>query len=138
MILGNDGQAKNYSILIGGRGIIRLVPLYDLASALPYNDMDFQKLKLAMRIGKDYKLRQIGARQWLQLASRVRFDPTKFLQRIPRFAETTPQEAFVVRDQMKENGLSHDAIDRLYDRLQRRCASCFDSVQHNLSQSTTH
>ena len=138
MILGNDGHAKNYSILIGSRGIIRLVPLYDLASALPYNDMDFQKLKLAMRIGKDYKLRDIGARQWLQLASRVCFDPKKFLQIMSRFAVTTPQEVFIVRDQMKENGLSHDAIDRLYDRLQRRCVSCFESIQHKLNQSTTH
>ncbi|WLA95960.1 MULTISPECIES: hypothetical protein [Bradyrhizobium] len=39
---------------------VRLAPLYDIASILPYDDVDLQKMKLAMKIGGEYKLGQIG------------------------------------------------------------------------------
>lgn len=40
LIAGTDAHAKNYSVLIGPSGRVCLAPLYDLASALPYDDMD--------------------------------------------------------------------------------------------------
>jgi len=36
LIGGTDAHAKNYSILIGSGGVVRLAPLYDVASILPY------------------------------------------------------------------------------------------------------
>jgi serine/threonine-protein kinase HipA len=36
IILGTDAHAKNYSLLIGANQKVRLAPLYDLSSALPY------------------------------------------------------------------------------------------------------
>ncbi|MFX5693309.1 HipA domain-containing protein, partial [Acinetobacter baumannii] len=38
LIGGTDAHAKNYSILIGAAGRVRLAPLYDVASILPYDD----------------------------------------------------------------------------------------------------
>ena len=37
LIAGTDAHAKNYSLLLAGNQI-RLAPLYDIASILPYDD----------------------------------------------------------------------------------------------------
>ena len=54
LIGGTDAHAKNYSLLLS-QGEARLAPLYDIASALPYDDHE-KKLRLAMKIGGDYQL----------------------------------------------------------------------------------
>ena len=52
-----DGHAKNFSILHPGDGSIRLSPLYDACSWLPYRKGKFEKkIQLAMKIGTDYSL----------------------------------------------------------------------------------
>jgi len=52
LIGGTDAHAKNYSLLLAG-GQVRLAPLYDIASALPYGTHE-RKLRFAMKIGGDY------------------------------------------------------------------------------------
>jgi len=54
IIAGTDAHAKNYSLLISGSQV-RLAPLYDVASALPY-DMHEKKSRFAMKIGGDYQV----------------------------------------------------------------------------------
>src|SRR2546425_723787 len=49
LIAGTDGHAKNTSFLLRG-GQVRLAPIYDIASALPYPHLDRRRLKLAMAI----------------------------------------------------------------------------------------
>ena len=46
----NGRTAKNYSLLLGS-GRVRLAPLYDVASILPYDQCDMLRAKLAMKIG---------------------------------------------------------------------------------------
>jgi serine/threonine-protein kinase HipA len=126
---GTDAHAKNYSLLIGSAGRVRLAPLYDLASALPYDAMDFQKLKLAMRIGRDYRLRDIGAREWRRLASSVRLEPDAVLDRVTKIAERIPGEATVLRDEMVSEGLEHAVIGRLADHMAARAEICFNNLR---------
>jgi serine/threonine-protein kinase HipA len=54
LIGGTDAHAKNYSLLLSGEEI-RLAPLYDIASALPYGTHE-RKLRLAMKIGGSYNV----------------------------------------------------------------------------------
>jgi len=54
VIAGTDAHAKNYSLLLSGAQV-RLAPLYDVASALPYGAHE-RKLRLAMKLGNDYRL----------------------------------------------------------------------------------
>ena len=56
LIAGTDAHAKNYSLLLGDPPIVRLAPLYDVASILPYDEFDLHKVKLAMKVGGKYKL----------------------------------------------------------------------------------
>ncbi|MGY4298886.1 serine/threonine-protein kinase HipA [Bradyrhizobium sp. i1.4.4] len=79
LIAGTDAHAKNYSLLLAGGPHVRLVPLYDIASILPYDDVDLQKIKLAMKIGGDYKLSQASLRDWQKFARETRLDADKVI-----------------------------------------------------------
>lgn len=76
LIVNTDGHAKNYSLMIDG-GQVRFAPLYDLCSILPYKVLDGRrlhvpKLKLAMKVGKDYTLRKTGsASAWARAADQL-------------------------------------------------------------------
>ena len=48
MIAGTDAHSKNYALLIGAGGWVRLAPLYDVTSAL--TDPGAMKMNLAMRV----------------------------------------------------------------------------------------
>lgn len=67
LIVGTDAHAKNYSLLLSGAQV-RLAPLYDVASALPYGD-DLERLRLAMKIGGTYRAHLIGPRHWGRVAT---------------------------------------------------------------------
>ncbi len=93
LIAGTDAHAKNYSLLLAGNQI-RLAPLYDIASILPYDDSDGYKVKLAMKIGNDYKLRQRDLRSaWERAADELKLDSARLVGRVVDLAERTP-EAF--------------------------------------------
>jgi len=126
---GTDAHAKNYSLLIGAAGRVRLAPLYDLASALPYDDMQLQKLKLAMKIGPDYRLRDIGAREWHRLARTLRLDSDALLGRLTELAARLPDESATLRRRLRGEGLTHDVIERLHDRLSTRATDCRKALE---------
>jgi serine/threonine-protein kinase HipA len=124
LIAGTDAHAKNYSFLIGSRGRVRLAPLYDVASALPYDDLDFQKLKLAMKIGNDYRVRDIGVAEWRKFAAEIRFDFEQLQNAIVSFAERIPDESTSVCNNMREQGIEHPVIVRLHKNLCSRALNC--------------
>lgn len=63
LLAGTDAHAKNYGLLLAGAQV-RLTPLYDVASALPYPDRQIQKLRLAMQTGGSYHLTPRTASFW--------------------------------------------------------------------------
>jgi len=73
--LGTDAHAKNYSILHSTRDGPSLAPLYDVATALPYPDINTRDAKLAMSFGRHYRLREIEARHVIADGAALGFDP---------------------------------------------------------------
>lgn len=125
LIAGTDAHAKNYSLLLGGGGTARLAPLYDLASILPYRTtVDLNKVKLAMKIGGEYRLRNIGLRHWQRLATELHLDDARLIDGLRAMAQAIPDQAADVLKQVEEEGLSHVTITRLSDRLKTRAESC--------------
>jgi len=123
LIAGTDAHAKNYSVLIAPNAV-RLAPLYDVASALPYEGLDFKKLKLAMKIGGDYELKNIGLRQWQKLAGALRIDEDQITAQIDQLAAGIPDYAADIRRTAKQAGLQHPIIDRLAESLTARATRC--------------
>jgi serine/threonine-protein kinase HipA len=124
LIAGTDAHAKNYSLLIGAQSRIRLAPLYDLASILPYPHIEAQRIKLSMKIGGEYRLRDIGLRHWGKLASELHLDPDATIQRVRNL---TTQLADIIADvssRMTEEGVAHPMLTRLAHALTTRAATC--------------
>jgi serine/threonine-protein kinase HipA len=124
LIAGTDAHAKNYSLLLGGGGTVRFAPLYDLASVLPYQNVDLLKAKLAMKIGGEYRLRNITLRNWQRFATELRLEFDWLLGRMRTMAEGFPDHIAAIQNQMKSERLSHVTINRLAKRLTTRVASC--------------
>jgi serine/threonine-protein kinase HipA len=124
LIVGTDAHAKNYALLIGAGGRVRLAPLYDLASVLPYPNIDIQRVKLSMKLGGEYRFRNIQARHWRTMAEELRIDPDRLLQRVNDFATRLADNVSDIRRRMIDEGLAHPLIPRLTDALTRRAAAC--------------
>jgi serine/threonine-protein kinase HipA len=124
LIGGTDAHAKNYSILIGAGGRVRLAPLYDLASILAYDEFDPLKLKLAMKLGGKYRLRDISARSWEKLSEELRLDKKEVARRVCEMAGKLPLEAQAIRESLEDTGIKHPVLDRLTERLSAHAGKC--------------
>jgi serine/threonine-protein kinase HipA len=123
LIAGTDAHAKNYALLIGAGGRIRLAPLYDVASVLPYPDINIEKAKVSMKIGGEYRLRNIQPRHWRKLAVEQKLDPDKTLRRVSELAGQLADHVSTVKQQMVSEGLKHPIIPRLAEAVAKRVAA---------------
>ena len=89
IIGGTDAHAKNYGLL-HREAQTRLAPLYDISSFLPYDDSRGHKIKLAMKIGGEYKIKRIGRKQWERLADELNLDNKQLIERCEELATATP------------------------------------------------
>jgi serine/threonine-protein kinase HipA len=74
LIAGTDAHSKNYSLLLAGSQV-RLAPLYDIASALPYSDVPVQKLRLAMKFGGSYLMTPRYPEMWSKVGKELGLSP---------------------------------------------------------------
>jgi serine/threonine-protein kinase HipA len=123
LIAGVDGHAKNFSLLLGTRRA-RLAPLYDIASVLPHDAFELRKVKAAMKIGGEYKLGQIGLRQWQKFARRTRVNADELIERLASMARQLPDEATSASAAMREQGLDAAIVERLAGQLIERARAC--------------
>jgi len=124
LVAGTDAHSKNYALLLSSESRVRLAPLYDLASALPYPGMRPIGLKLAMKIGGEYSLRNIAARHWRRLATEVRQNPEELLATLRATAEVMPDRVSNVRQRAERDGLVHPIVARLSEKLIARAREC--------------
>jgi serine/threonine-protein kinase HipA len=122
-IAGTDAHAKNFSLLLSGRRV-RLAPLYDTASILPYDGFDMHKVKFAMKIGGEYQLSQIGLRQWQKFAREARVEADELIARLAAMAKQLPDEVNAACVRAREQGLDAPIIERLAAQLIKRAGEC--------------
>ena len=121
---GTDAHAKNYALLLGRHGQARLAPLYDLASVLPYPQIDVRRAKLAMSIGGEYRLHAISARHFRKLAVALRLDAEAVVERVRSLVRRTPDAVADVEAALRRTGIGHPIVDELASRLIARAATC--------------
>jgi len=124
LVGGTDGHAKNYSILHGAGGRVRLAPFYDLASVLPYEGFADADLKLSMKYGRTYRLAAIDREAWRQVARELRLRPEELLRRLRQMAEALPERVQAIGAQVVADGFHFPVVDRLVDVLARRALFC--------------
>ena len=75
---------------------------------------------MAMRIGGEYKLRNIRLYQWRRQAQALRIDPTKMIARIDELARQISEHVPEVRRRMKIEGIRHPIVGTLAEALTAR------------------
>jgi len=123
LVVGTDAHAKNYSLLLAGNEI-RFAPLYDVASALP-NTRNERKLKLAMKIGGDYR---IWPRRnlWPRAANELDLAPELVVERVRNLALRAPDAFSEAARAPEVLALKRDLPRRLVDLIARRVAVCLE------------
>jgi serine/threonine-protein kinase HipA len=83
-----------------------------------------QKIKLSIRVGGEYRVRDVGLAQWRKLAQQVRFDEGRLIDRLVEMAEQLPDAVSAVRKSARHDGLSQPVVERLEQRIIERAAEC--------------
>lgn len=115
LIGGTDGHAKNYSLLIGAGEEVRLAPLYDLSSQLPYPGLIAQRL--VMKIGDHHDIARIRRSDWRDLARECRLEEKGVLALLAEMAQALPEAISASREQALRDGLAERVIVPLSGQL---------------------
>jgi len=132
VIGGSDAHAKNYSVLIA-TGQVRLAPLYDLVSLLPYPDLAIpRKIRLAMRIGGEYRAGFVARRHWQRLAHENRLDADRVLQRVSEIATGAREAVDRVVRRETGSGLNAGFGETFRAVVARHAEDCLAAVEARL------
>ena len=133
LLAATDAHAKNFSLLYSRgseRYSMRLAPLYDIASAWPYSkQIPAQKMKLAMRIGRHYRLREIQPRHFVELAKSCRYSPDALLATLGTLAAQVPDEASAIIAELRQAEIADEMLERLLDGLASHCKNVADRLK---------
>jgi serine/threonine-protein kinase HipA len=121
IIGGTDGHAKNYSLVLS-QGDIRLAPLYDIASALPYGTHE-RKLRLAMKVGGEYLVAPMR-NLWPKVADDLDLDPDLTIERVVELVRRAPDAMADAARAIGDLSLNHPLTPRLVDLVGERARRC--------------
>jgi serine/threonine-protein kinase HipA len=134
LIAGTDAHAKNYSLLLIGNDV-RLAPLYDIASALPYG-MDEHKLRFAMKIGGDYRVYPYR-NTWQKAAEELRLEADRVLERVVRLALMAPDALADAAHAPAVAALGRPLPGRLVDLVADRVKRCLATLPQSAKAQAT-
>ena len=120
LLAGSDAHAKNYSLLLSGTQV-RLAPLYDVASSLPYQDFHAPKFSMAMKLGGTYLAARVGTKQWHTVAAQLLLEEQDVLNRVHQLATDLPTAMAVAAEAGPVRELKSALPERLTDLVAARC-----------------
>lgn len=120
IMLGPDAHAENYSLLLGGGGQVRLAPLYDITSLLPY-DRRRRDERFAMRIDNRYQDYGLQPRHFERMSRRCGYPPVELLGQIRVWAETLPGHAKEILARLLLENITTPVLPKLVNELEARC-----------------
>ena len=129
VLAATDAHAKNYALLHSSRGV-RLAPFYDILSYLPYTDAHLHRVKLAMRVGKEYLARRVHRQSWLALAKQCRLSERTVSENVMAVLEALPLAVERTTASAIGEGLNTSIIESLRQRVEGRIARCTEIMQH--------
>ncbi|MEX2288759.1 MAG: type II toxin-antitoxin system HipA family toxin [Mycobacteriales bacterium] len=122
LLAGPDAHAKNYSLLLS-QDQVRLAPLYDVASVLPYEDFYAGKFKMAMRIGGQYLAARVTTDHWRKAAAQLALDADWLLARVAILAGQLPDALATAAADESVTALDSALPERLVELVGDRCAA---------------
>jgi serine/threonine-protein kinase HipA len=134
LIAGTDAHAKNYSLLLADDQV-RLAPLYDVASALPY-DIHERKLQLAMKVGGDYRFFPLR-NTWPAAAKDLGVDADELVARVRELALAAPGAFASAAEERDVRALDRALPNRMVDLIADRAKRCLRVLEANDSPGST-
>lgn len=128
LIADTDADAKNYSLLLASNQV-RLAPLYDIASALPYGIHE-KKLRLAMKLGGHDDVFTYR-NPWPKAARELAVDAETLIDHVRGLAARATDAIAAAAAAPDVSDLKRDLASRLVDLVFERvarCAALLDSV----------
>lgn len=120
-----DAHAKNYSIM-HTPGLTRIAPLYDVASALPYEASEHSEInQAAMSIGGKRTFGTVHGRHWDRLARSMGLETDRLRDEVRRQAAAIPATFEEELDRFDARELS----ERLVPRLTSLCRSTLTQLR---------
>lgn len=131
IIVGTDAHAKNYGLLLHG-GRVRLAPLYDVCSILPYRDRiepsrttGVSKLRLAMKIGRDYTIHKADYRPaWERTSKRLGLPVEETFDRVEELAQRAADAVEEAIEEAPSWVRSSKYVSLLHREVTRRAQHC--------------
>jgi serine/threonine-protein kinase HipA len=134
LIGATDGHAKNYSLLIAAGDEIRLAPLYDLSSQLPYPALIQQRV--SMKIGDHYDIGRVGIADWRKLARACAIEEEYVVTLLAAMIDSLPGEIAAAREQAVIDGLSETVIAPLADQLLKHVGQRRATIRSTVSSKS--
>lgn len=135
VLAATDAHAKNYALLHSNHGV-RLAPFYDILSYLPYADARLHRVKLAMRIGREYSVRRVHRQDWVAMAKQCRLPERSVVANIMIVLEALPRAVDSAAETSIGEGLNRTIIKALRDQVRERVARCIEIMTHPKSAPT--
>ena len=130
LVGGTDGHAKNYSLLLSRRDV-RLAPLYDISSILPYLGerdpegvvLHERRMRMAMKVGGEADLAP-PRNTWPRASAELGLPADALVARLRTLAAAAPSAFEAAAADPGPAGLESPVVRRLVDRVAERVARC--------------
>lgn len=131
IIAGTDAHAKNYGLLLH-EGSVRLAPLYDICSALPYRSLinppktvSVGQLTLAMKSGRDYTIHKADYRPaWERTSQALALPADETLDRAEQLSMGIADAVEEAIEEMPPQLRSSEHVRLLQKEVMQRAAHC--------------
>jgi serine/threonine-protein kinase HipA len=124
LIAATDAHAKNYSILHAIGPQLRMAPLYDIITVLPYPQLNHARSKLAMSIGGERLIAEIDGTHWRTLAKQLGVTATPLLERVSALADGVAKAVDAVNSRAHPDERTAFLIGRLGAQVAEHAHSC--------------
>ena len=124
LIGATDGHAKNFSILHASGPQLRLAPLYDLITILPYPQLNPDRSKLAMAIGNERAISEIRGLHWRRLAQQIGIEGDSVVTRVGELAMRVSKAIDDLNAQTHTDAHTQDMFARFGARVVEHAALC--------------
>ncbi len=124
VICNTDGHSKNFSLLLAG-GRVRLAPLYDIWSMMPYDPHHYRSYSLAMSALLDRRILTAESRQaWEATAKAVGLPGPEGPDRAAAIAEAAPEAMQQAADELSPELRALPVVQNLVSMAAHRRDQC--------------
>jgi len=86
-------------------------------------------MKLAMRVGRHYRIREIQPRHFEELAKACRYPADNLIAMLKVLSEQLPDEGLALLQDIEVAGTGRDVLEKMLDGLAKQCKTATRSLR---------